>query len=254
MSGHKWRPLQRVGAEPPAPALVRAWSQEFGIDEAEARRRIVAYSETVELWANDLYQVEVERNAAEASARINIRRRDGFVGRDWRHFQQIKNEVVGAECEAVELYPAETRLVDTSNKFTLFACLDPTFRFPFGWTKRDVRAPEVNDVAGMRQRPLMQFDRRACDRDARISIAASAIPPDADLTDQADVVRSLLAARLCCTDFADVLDEAIAAAHARRVAISPRIADLLDVLAAAVGPRYGSTAVRRCSFRVEEAS
>jgi hypothetical protein len=132
---------------------------QFAIDEAEARRRIIAYFATVELWANDLYQVEVERRPDEM-VRMNIRRRDGYVGRDWRHLQQIKNEIVGPECEAIELYPAESRLVDTSNKYTLWAVPDPTFRFPFGWTARDVREPEVHDVPGMRQAPLMRYARR----------------------------------------------------------------------------------------------
>jgi hypothetical protein len=35
---------------------------------------------------------------------------------DWRDLQRIKNQLVGPECEAVELYPAESRKVDTANQ------------------------------------------------------------------------------------------------------------------------------------------
>jgi hypothetical protein len=158
-SGHKWRPLKRTRAAPPSAAVLREWQAEFGVDEEEARRRIAAHLATTELWVNDLYQVEVER-PPDGMVRINVRRRDGYVGRDWRHLQQIKNEIVGPECEAIEVFPAESRLVDTSNKYTLWAVPDPTFRFPVGWDKRDVREPSVEDVPGMRQAPLMQFARQ----------------------------------------------------------------------------------------------
>ena len=91
---------------------------------------------TNEYWINDKYQV-CKRVEGEYT-HLNIRRRDGApILRDWRHFQAIKNQLVGAEAEAVELYPAESRLVDTSNKYHLY-CLQPGKRFPFGFTKRDV--------------------------------------------------------------------------------------------------------------------
>ena len=76
-------------------------------------------------WANDLYHVAVERLDT-GFVHLAIRRRDGRAKHDWRHLQQIKNEVVGAECEAVELFPAESRKWDTSNTFHLFVWPDPT--------------------------------------------------------------------------------------------------------------------------------
>ena len=86
---------------------------------------------------------------------LNIRRVDGYPGRDWRHFQAIKNQLVGRECEAVELYPAESRLTDTSNKYHLFCVADPTFRFPFGFETRDVQYGDETE-GGLRQRPPMK--------------------------------------------------------------------------------------------------
>jgi hypothetical protein len=64
----------------------------------------------------------------------------------------IKNQLIGEECEAVELYPAESRKVDTSNKYHLYGVLDPSFHFPFGWQNRDVEYEEYRHVPGMRQR------------------------------------------------------------------------------------------------------
>jgi len=53
---------------------------------------------------------------------ITVQRLDGQPARDWRDLQRIKNELVGAEREAVELYPQESRLMDMSNT-THFVCL-----------------------------------------------------------------------------------------------------------------------------------
>lgn len=104
----------------------------------------------VEYWLNDLYQV-AKRDLGEGCIHLNIRRRDGkVIMRDWRHFQAIKNQLCGEEVEAVELYPAESRLVDTSNKYHLW-CLPPGERFPFGFNKRDVLNME-GSTNGTRQR------------------------------------------------------------------------------------------------------
>ena len=88
---------------------------------------------------------------------INIRRVDGAAVFDWRHRQLIKNQLLGEECEAVELYPAESRLVDTSNKYHLFGFANPEMRFPFGIDNgngRDVMTEEVKSPAGLRQRRI----------------------------------------------------------------------------------------------------
>lgn len=72
-----------------------------------------------EVWENHLYTANVWRQPG--STVIGICSIDGEARHDWRDFQRIKNDIVGAEWEAVELYPAESRLIDTSNYFYLFA-------------------------------------------------------------------------------------------------------------------------------------
>jgi hypothetical protein len=151
---HKWTPLQRgsFDAAPPSEELIGIAMQKLGCDRQEAIAAIEKQN-SGEVWRNDIYQVMVYR-WSEDWWQLNIRRRDGGpILRDWRHFQRIKNEIVGEEHEAVELYPAESRLVDTANKFHLFVHSDMKFRFPFGWNEREV-SYESGASPGTRQRPL----------------------------------------------------------------------------------------------------
>jgi hypothetical protein len=88
------------------------------------------------VFVNDTYTVRVR--GASPFIQLDIARLDGQPCTSWREFQQIKNELVGRECEAVELFPAESRLVDTSNQYHLWVNPDASFRFPFGYHKRVV--------------------------------------------------------------------------------------------------------------------
>lgn len=89
-----------------------------------------------EIWENDIYTVRVRRRAP--FVHLDISRKDELPCENWHHFQQIKNELVGPEHEAVELYPAESRLVDTANQYHLWIVADPNYRFPFGFKNRMV--------------------------------------------------------------------------------------------------------------------
>jgi hypothetical protein len=80
-----------------------------------------------EIWFNDIYQVTVRRwskdkvfGSTGGMVQIGINALNGTARHDWREFQMIKNQVAGPECEAFELYPAESRLLDPSNYYTLW--------------------------------------------------------------------------------------------------------------------------------------
>lgn len=151
-----WQPLERATSFKEAPeALVAEFMQHYSLTRDEALAKTEEVQATQEYWVNDVYQVSVSR-IANNLVQINIRRRDGqAIFRDWRHFQHIKNDILGPECEAIELYPAESRLVDTNNKYHLWGCTDPSFRFPVGWQERDVRSKSNSGGApGIRQRPI----------------------------------------------------------------------------------------------------
>lgn len=108
-----------------------------------------------EIWLNDCYQVNLRRfdTPAGPMAHLSIKRLDKEPIHDWRDLQQIKNELIGPECEAVELYPAESRLVDSANQFHLWVLLDSSIRFPFGFSERMTSEDLPYKVTGGRQRP-----------------------------------------------------------------------------------------------------
>ena len=91
------------------------------------------------LYENDRYQViarEYHDGPFGPYVHLTIRSADGSARHDWRDFQRIKNELVGPETEAVELYPAESRLVDTANHYHLWVFRE--FRFPLGMQEREI--------------------------------------------------------------------------------------------------------------------
>ena len=90
------------------------------------------------LYKNDMYQVAVRDLGENLGVHLSIKRIDRAPIHDWRDLQEIKNQLVGPECEGVELYPAESRRVDTANQYHLFVVKDTKYRFPFGFTTRVV--------------------------------------------------------------------------------------------------------------------
>ena len=86
------------------------------------------------VYVNDTYRVRL-RDAA-PFVQLDISRIDGQPCTNWKDFQQIKNELIGPECEGVELFPAEDRLVDMANQYHLWVIPDAKYRFPFGYTNR----------------------------------------------------------------------------------------------------------------------
>lgn len=84
------------------------------------------------VFLNDTYQVHVRR-VDEGMLHLSIKRIDKQPVHDWRDLQWIKSEIVGPENEAVEIYPAESRVIDTANQYHLWVFIDPTYRIPFGF-------------------------------------------------------------------------------------------------------------------------
>ena len=105
-------------------------------------------------YENDLYAVTVRDHKDKENdfIHLSIVRNDKQPIHEWRDLQEIKNMIIGEEYEAVELYPATERLVDTSNQYHLWVAKDKTFRFPFGFTNRavDYNPPEKT---GLVQKP-----------------------------------------------------------------------------------------------------
>ena len=135
-------PFTRVLTKPGsyAPELMAA---RFGVSMGVAARM----SEQVrseEMWVNDEFQVS--KGGAFTTRctgwpdviHLSIIPLDGSTGHPWSKFQQIKNMLVGPEYEAIEIYPAESRLVDMGTNYHLWVFITPHFRVPMGWTSRMV--------------------------------------------------------------------------------------------------------------------
>jgi hypothetical protein len=112
---------------------------------AEEKRRIASFfGKTVdqleeymrhdpseEVYGNMLYTVFLRRG--DSMIHLSIKRNDQKPIHDWRDLQRIKNELVGKENEGIELYPAESRVIDTANQFHLWVMADPAQRIEVGF-------------------------------------------------------------------------------------------------------------------------
>jgi len=94
-----------------------------------------------EVYRNELYQVAVRRD--EFWIHLSIKRNDRAPIHDWRELQEIKNQILGQDAEAVELFPAESRLVDSANQYHLWSPNKPGYRFPFGFEVRLVSESSI---------------------------------------------------------------------------------------------------------------
>ena len=89
-------------------------------------------------------------------AHLSFKTLDKQPHHDWRDMQRIKNEICGPECDAIELYPAESKLVDTANQYHLFVFR--SFKFDIGFQERLVGD---GDWGNSVQRPWPEGERPA---------------------------------------------------------------------------------------------
>lgn len=148
-SGHeRFTPFERGELKNiPSPEQM---SRTYGITIEEARDQVERLKRD-EVWINNLYQVNISHPNDEI-IHLSIKRRDKKPLHDWRHLQMIKSILVGPENEGVELYPAESRVVDTANQYHLWVFKDPAFRLPLGYHEGRVVDYSKAQETGGRQR------------------------------------------------------------------------------------------------------
>lgn len=127
---------------PPRNEFVRNMQRAYNVSKKEARKEYRLLKRD-EVYLNDTYQVNIKRikwidGIDDKLVHISIKRIDKQPIHDWRDLQDIKNQLLGKECEAIELYPAESRKVDTANQYHLWGINDSTYRFPVGYSERHV--------------------------------------------------------------------------------------------------------------------
>ena len=154
---------RRKKGRPAWTPFVRATSTR--VPEVVARRvgkEALALIEGEEVWVNSQYTVHVTRNAPngfgmEGVVWLSIKNNEKSARHDWREFQRIKNELTDPECDAVEVYPKESRLHDTADQFHLWV-FPADAQFPVGFTDRAV---SDNPNPGGSQRPFERAFRPA---------------------------------------------------------------------------------------------
>ena len=167
----RWTPMQQVsnrGFRINGKPLHWRALHKLGVTKRKAKAAIDATIND-EIWMNDIYQVNLCRrtgpgwfDATEECysgspeengevAWLSIKRIDREPNHDWRDLQRIKNDICGPESEAIEIYPAESRLMDTSNQYHLFVF---QHQIPIGFQGRAVRTPEWAEKFGAKQREI----------------------------------------------------------------------------------------------------
>lgn len=120
----------------------------------EAARDAWVYMARCEHYVDDTYHVAIDRRPDHGFpfplVHLSIKRHDRVAMHDWRDLQEIKNQMVGVDAEAIELYPAESRVVDTANQYHLWA-FPNGHRVPVGWTTRHVT--DHPNFGAAKQRP-----------------------------------------------------------------------------------------------------
>jgi hypothetical protein len=112
------------------------WHQKHGNDYATKEKADLAYDAhcTKQFWFSEVYSVTLDKQCRERWAdeqihksfggnplwHMKINRLDRAPCHHWQVFQTIKNLIVGSEFEAIELYPAHSRLMDAANEYHLW--------------------------------------------------------------------------------------------------------------------------------------
>ena len=86
----------------------------------------------------------------------NILTIDGSSGFTWAEKQQIKNELFGDNRDAVEVYPKESKLVDTADVYHLWV-FDKKFEMPFGIHPKQFKPAVKRGVLKLSQEELMRL-------------------------------------------------------------------------------------------------
>ncbi len=149
------KPFQRTQMDlPPVKDFIRHLMKTYGINRAEAKAQYNRLKND-EVFINDVYQVSIDRDPPNGFhpklIHLSIKRIDKEPIHDWRDLQEIKTLLCGAEAEGLELYPAESRVIDGANQYHLWV-VPPGQRIPFGFT--DDRHVSSESPPGGKQRPI----------------------------------------------------------------------------------------------------
>ena len=116
-----------------------------GLIDRKTAERLLRQMEKEVLYKSEHYQVAIDKTPSHGFRgmiiwHLSIKRLDKEPIMDWRDLQDIKNKLVGPEHEAMQLFPAESRCVDSANQYHLWAFMKEGVTrqpmIPVGWTTR----------------------------------------------------------------------------------------------------------------------
>ena len=130
------------------------------LSKSDAKKMVREYDSQV-MYNNDLYNCQIvsvkyNEGVGATITELSITRRDRKPLHDWRHLQYIKNDILGTDVEAIELYPDEDRLLDTANTYWLYA-FPKGYQLPFGSFERKVATTAEASVTGAVQREFEPY-------------------------------------------------------------------------------------------------
>ena len=97
------------------------------------------------VYTNDVYQIYYHKgdkvadeivhqdNLKGKMTYLSIKRHDKQPCNDWQDFQTIKNTLCGDDTEAIQIYPAEYRLMNSANQYHLIVFPANICPIPFGF-------------------------------------------------------------------------------------------------------------------------
>lgn len=124
----KWRMKQSIKAG--KRAMLRGWNSfEDAMDEV-IDRGIPMPRGLHRVWKNNVYVVQAFLKP-EGITLLMVRRNDAEPIRSWSDMQRIKNELMGIDRVAVEVYPRERDVVDEAHMYHLWVYPEG-YILPFG--------------------------------------------------------------------------------------------------------------------------
>lgn len=165
---NRWQPVKRI-------AMSRTVQ--------EAHRRIDMDPKDMEVWSNDIYEVFVKPMTPDGKGgpcHMSVKRYDRTPVHNWRHLQQMKNEIFGEYREAVELYPSEARIADNANQTHLWVMEEGNvlpIGFPAGFTLTEAETERMN-ANGNKARQEPQQPGLTTGDPIRKARAEGAVPPE----------------------------------------------------------------------------
>lgn len=140
-----------------APVHKQPWTPWVKLDPPSNDTYIGDQEAPAATYANSRYRVAIWQDGDPQHPmgewlHLSIKDHDRSARHDWRDFQRIKNELVGPEFEAIEIYPAESRLVDTCNQYHLYVFR--TWKPPMGFKSRLVADGRSGFAPNAEQRPF----------------------------------------------------------------------------------------------------